>query len=131
MQCHKCEYNGKGNEICLSCNSANYLDNDFKSITPVGDIQEVQKSIDPTYLHNKQSRPPIKFSKEKTPKNLEDCENVLKELKKCHYSSFKHIACMVALFLSVGIHAPLLVSVLDGESFSDYAKSKNVSKQSV
>ena len=38
---------------------------------------------------------------------------------------------MVALFLSVGVHAPLLVSVLDGESFSDYAKSKNVSKQSV
>lgn len=38
---------------------------------------------------------------------------------------------MLTLFLSVGIHAPLLVSVLDGQSFSDYAKQNNVSKQSV
>jgi hypothetical protein len=38
---------------------------------------------------------------------------------------------MVALFVSVGIHTPLLVSVLDGESFSDYARENGVSKQSV
>ena len=131
MQCHNCQYNGKGNEICLSCKSADYLDNDFKTVSPVGDISEVQKNIDTNYLYNKQSKPLINFSADKTPQNLEDCENVLKELKKCHYSSFKHIACIVTLFLSVGIHTPLLVSVLNGESFSDYAKQKNVSKQSV
>lgn len=131
MQCHNCQYNGKGSEICLSCGSANYLDNDFKTITPVGDIQNVQKSIDPVYFHERKSEQLIKFSEEKTSKNLEDCENVLRELKKCHHSSFKHIAFMVALFVSVGIHTPLLVSVLDGESFSDYARENGVSKQSV
>jgi hypothetical protein len=70
MQCHNCQYNGNGSEVCLSCGSANYLDNDFKTITPVGDIQNVQKSVDPVYVHEKKSEPLIKFSKEKTSKNL-------------------------------------------------------------
>jgi uncharacterized paraquat-inducible protein A len=41
MQCHNCQYNGKENEICLRCKSADYLDNDFKTVSPVGDISEV------------------------------------------------------------------------------------------
>jgi hypothetical protein len=131
MQCHKCKFNGTGNEVCLKCKAAEYLDNDHKTVNPVGDINEVEDKIDPSYVDSRSKAPLLNFDEKKTKRNLEDCENVLEVLKTCHHTSFKHVACLFALFVTISANAPLLVSVLNGSSFVEYAKEHGITKQAV
>jgi hypothetical protein len=48
MQCHKCPKSimngGTPDEECLTCKSADYLDNDFKTVIPIDDIAKVVSS---------------------------------------------------------------------------------------
>jgi len=126
---------GTPDESCLNCKCAEYLDNDHKIVTPIDDVSKLSSNIDSSYEKDSSSLTKngelIKFNKNKTPQNLEDCENVLKVLKKCHHTSFKYIACMVALFMMVGNGTPMLEAVLDGKTLTEYALAEETSKQNV
>lgn len=135
MQCHNCPKSitngGTPDEECIKCKCAEYLDNDHKIITPVDDILKVESLIDDQYSSNinDSKEDVITFTKDKTKRNLEDCRNVLDVLKGCHHSSFKHIATMVALFLSLGTYTPMMTTILDGGTLTEYARLENKSKQ--
>lgn len=121
MQCHNCPKNGNPDEGCLACRCADYLDNDHKTVTPVDDVAKVSAHI---------VREPARVPFRGLPKrNVDDCLNVLDELKKCHHSSYKFIAKIVAVFISVGAAAPMLNAALDGMTLTEYAKSVGISKQ--
>lgn len=142
MQCHKCPKSimngGTPDEECLTCKSADYLDNDFKTVIPIDDIAKVESAIESDYysmycsddLENSDGDI-IYFNENKTPKNLEDCQNALKFLKNCHHSSYKYIACILATFMAVGGSAPMLHAALEGKTMAEYATTIKTTRQNV
>lgn len=139
MQCHKCPKSitngGTPDEECFSCIGANYLDNDHKTVITVDDMSKVESYIEPTYEYSEsclnENGELIYFDKDKTPKNLEDCENALKLLKGCHHTSYKYIACILATFMAVGSSAPMFTAALEGKTMAEYATTIKTTRQNV
>lgn len=106
MQCHRCPKDGRPDEACLSCRCAEYLDNDHKTVSPVGDFAAVGRRV---------LRVPKADPFPNTPRHVvRDCANVLEELKHCHPDSFPHLFRLFALFVTT--NAALLTGVLQGRT---------------
>ena len=133
MQCHNCEKSvtngGTPDEECLECKCAEYLDNDFKTVTPIDDVSKLQGCVEPTFLEGKCGNGCVKRNKGVSERNREDCEKVLGVFKNCHHSSFKHIACLLAVFMMSGGGAPMLGSVLNGQNLSECASIMGCTRQ--
>lgn len=137
MQCHRCPKSitngGTPDEECFTCKCAEYLDNDHKTVIPSDDVSRMQIHAEPSYFPKDDDYKdgPFKPKDGITQRNIEDCENVLAELKNCHHTSFQHIACMVALFMMVGNGSNMLGSLLDGRTMAEIAKSTGTTKQNI
>lgn len=129
MQCHNCPHNGKNTGDCVNCNAADYLDNDHRTVIPVDDICKVEASVSPDAPSSSNSREDD-FLHGKTERNYEDCMKVLNVLKTCDRSSLGVIATILGLFMSVGSSMPLMVSMVSGDTFQQYAEKHNITKQS-
>lgn len=132
MQCHNCPKSlsngGTPDESCLTCKCAEYLDNDHKTVIPTDDVSALYSHIEPSYGTNG-SESAVHKNTEVNERNREDCKNAINFFKKCHHSSFKHIACLLAAFMMAGSGAPILGAALDGKTMAEYAASEGCTRQ--
>lgn len=132
MQCHNCPKSvtngGTPDESCLTCKGADYLDNDHRTVTPVGDVSTLHRHIEPSFTDRKDDER-LTRNPNVSERNREDCRNALDFFKKCHRSSFSHIACILAAFMMAGSGAPILGAVLDGKTMAEYASSEGCTRQ--